>query len=83
MPLEISFETRDLRTTCESSTRAKRALGELGSKALQRVLADMNAVETVAELLEMDFGIDISIQEQGMLRFQLHEDISLLIAIEN
>lgn len=77
MPLEISFETRDLRTTCESSTRAKRALGELGSEALQRVLADMNAVETVAELLEMDFGVDISIQEQGMLRFQLHEDISL------
>ncbi|MFD1893307.1 hypothetical protein H0I39_04705 [Ottowia beijingensis] len=58
MPLEIAFQTRELRATCESPARAKRELGELGSKALRRVLADMNAVETVAELFDMGLEID-------------------------
>lgn len=77
MPLEIAFQTRELRATCESSTRAKRELGEPGSKALRRALADMNAVENVAELFEMELGIETCTQEHGMLRFQLSEELSL------
>ena len=77
MPLEISFQTRELRATCESPTRAKRELGEPGSKALRRALADMNAVDSVAELFEMGIGIENCTQEQEMLRFQLSEELSL------
>lgn len=71
MPLEIAFQTRELRATCESPTRAKRELGEPASKALRRALADMNAVETAAELLEMGLGVENCAQELGVLRFQL------------
>jgi hypothetical protein len=71
MPLEIAFQTRELRATCDSPTRAKRELGESESKALRRVLADMNAVETVDELFEMGLGIENCSDEYGMLRFQL------------
>lgn len=77
MPLEISFQTRELRATCESPTRAKRELGESGSKALRRALADMNAVETVADLFEIGLGIENCTQGHGMLRFQLNEVLSL------
>lgn len=77
MPLEIAFQTKELRATCESSTRAKRELGEPASKALRRVVADMNAVETAAELLEMGLGIENCAQKGGMLRFHLSEELSL------
>lgn len=77
MPLEIAFQTRELRATCESQTRAKRELGELGSKALQRVLADMQAAETVAELFDMGLVIEYCTQEHGVLRFHLDGGLSL------
>lgn len=54
-----------------------RELGEPGSKALRRTLADMNAVETVAELFDMGLGIENCTQERGMLRFRLSEGLSL------
>ena len=77
MPLEIAFQTRELRATCESPTRAKRELGEPGSKALRRALADMNAVETAAELFEIGLGVENCAQERGVLRFQLSEGLIL------
>ena len=77
MPLEIAFQTRELRAICESQTRAKRELGDLGSMALRRVLADMNAAETVAELFEFGLEIENCTQGHGMLRFQLSEGLSL------
>ena len=77
MPLEIAFQTRELRATCESPARAKRELGEPGSKSLRRALADMNAVDSVAELFEMGIGIENCTQGQGMLRFHLSEELSL------
>lgn len=77
MPLEIAFQTRELRATCESPTRAKRELGEPGGKALSRTLADMNAVETAAELFEMGMEIDNCSLERGMLRFRLCEGLNL------
>lgn len=77
MSLDIAFLTRELRATCESPTRAKRELGESGSKTLFRALADMNAVDTVAELFEMGLGIESCTQEHGMLQFQLGQGLSL------
>lgn len=77
MPLEIAFQTRELRATCESQARAKRELGDLGSKALRRVLADMNAAENVAELFELGLEIENCTPGHGMLRFQLSEGVSL------
>lgn len=77
MPLEIAFQTRELRATCESPTRAKRELGELGSQALRRALADMKAVETVHELFAMGLEVENCAQEHGMLRFQLSEGLCL------
>lgn len=77
MPLEIAFQTKELRATCESPTRAKRELGESASKSLRRVLADMNAVEAVAELFEMGLEIENCTQGLGTLRFQLSEVLSL------
>jgi hypothetical protein len=77
MPLEIAFQTRELRATCESPTRAKRELGESASKSLRRVLADMNAVEAVTELFEIGLEIENYTQGQGTLRFQLSEALSL------
>lgn len=77
MPIEIAFQTRELRATCQSPTRAKRELGESGSKALRRALADMSAADTVAELFDMGIGIENYTQRHGMLRFQLSEALSL------
>jgi hypothetical protein len=77
MSLEIAFQTKELRAICESPTRAKRELGEASSKALRRLLADMNAVESVAELLVMGLGSENCAQEHEMLRFHLNEETSL------
>ena len=77
MPIEIAFQTRELRATCESPTRAKRELGEAGSKALRRALADMNAVDTVAELFDLGLGIENCTQGHGMLSFHLSNALSL------
>ena len=77
MPIEIAFQSRALRAICESPARAKRELGEAASKALRRVLADMNAAETVAELFEMQLGIDACSQGPAMLRLRLSEELCL------
>lgn len=77
MPLEIAFQTRELRATCESPTRAKRELGDSASRALRRVLADISAVEAVAELFEMGLEIENCTHGYGLLRFQLSEALHL------
>lgn len=83
MGLEIAFDSRELRTTCESPARAKRLLGECASLALQRHLADMEAVESVAELLEIGAGIENFQQEQKMLRFHLIGEVYLYCEVNH
>lgn len=73
MPIEISFQTRELRATCESPSRAKRELGESPSKVLRRALADMNAVDTVSELFDIGLGIENCTDGHAMLRLELSE----------
>ena len=49
-PLEISFRTKGLRTICESSTHARKQMGD-AAPALRHRLADMRAATTVNDLV--------------------------------
>jgi len=73
MGLEVAFQSRELRSTCESPARAKRELGESAAAALRRYLADLEAVETVAELLEMGLDFEDCGLKVGLIRFGLGE----------
>jgi hypothetical protein len=77
MGLEVAFRSRDLRATCESPARAKRELGETASIALRRHLADFEAVESAAELLEMGLEFENCGAELELIRFPLSDDLHL------
>ena len=77
MGLEIAFLSKELRATCESPTRAKRELGTEASSVLRRHLADMEAVDTAAELIEMGLGTENCAEERGMLRLHLADGMLL------
>ena len=77
MGLEVAFQSRDLRGICESPARAKRELGEAAGAVLRRHLADLEAVETVAELFEMGLGFENCAHKLGLVRFQLDDDLYL------
>jgi proteic killer suppression protein len=49
--LEIAFDSRLLRTICESEALAKRELGSTVAEALKHRLADMRAATSVKDLL--------------------------------
>lgn len=49
--LELAFESRSLRTLCESEAHAKRELGEAVAEILKRRLADLRAATSVNDLL--------------------------------
>lgn len=71
MGLEVAFLSKELRSTCESPTRAKRELGDAAAAALRRCLADLEAVETVAELMEMGLDFESCASTVGLIRFSL------------
>lgn len=73
MGLEVAFRSKELRSTCESPARAKRELGENAAAALRRHLADLEAVETVAELTEVGLEFENCGSTVGLLRFGLSE----------
>ncbi|WP_158443097.1 hypothetical protein [Rubrivivax gelatinosus] len=73
MGLEIAFRSKELRSTCESPARAKREFGDRAAAALRRHLADLEAAETVAEVVEMGLEIENCDQEVGLIRFHLSE----------
>lgn len=73
MGLEVAFQSKELRSTCESPARAKRELGESAAAALRRYLADLEAVETVAELMEMGLEFESCESRVGLIRFGLSE----------
>lgn len=77
MGLEVAFQSRELRSVCESPARAKRELGELASAALRRYLADLEAVETVAELSEMGLSFENCAKKIGAVRFPLGDGLYL------
>lgn len=73
MGLEVAFRTKELRSTCESPARAKRELGDSAASALRRHLADLEAVETVAELMEIGLEFENCGLTVGLIRFELGE----------
>jgi len=73
MGLEVAFQSKELRSTCESPARAKRELGDSAATALRRHLADLEAVETVAELLGMGLDFESCGSKVGLIRFGLSE----------
>lgn len=83
MGLELAFRSRELRSTCESPARAKRELGEIASRVLQRHLADVQAAETAAELVDMGLGIEHCAQEPGLLRFHLDGGVCLVCQVNH
>lgn len=56
--MEFGFATKGLRRTCEQSAWARKELGPDAAGALQRRLADLEAVDAVTELpwLTVEFG---------------------------
>ncbi len=73
MGLEVAFRSKELRSTCESPARAKRELGHSAASTLQRCLADLEAVETVAELIEIGLDFENGRSKVGLIRFGLSE----------
>lgn len=73
MGLEVAFRSKELRSTCESPARARRELGSGPAAALRRYLADLEAVETVAELAEIGLEFEDCEQKVGLIRFDLSE----------
>ena len=74
MGLEVAFRSVELRSTCESPARAKRELGDDAAAVLRGYLADLEAVETVAELLAMTLGFEVCEGVFGRIRVLLSEE---------
>lgn len=49
--MEIAFESRELRTTCENDTQAKGELGATVAEALKHRLADLRAASSPKDLV--------------------------------
>ena len=59
--MEISFETKDLRTICEIEAHAQNKLGDETAGILKRRLADIRSAKTISDLIagrprELDDG---------------------------
>lgn len=73
MGLEVAFQSKELRSTCESPARARRELGDSAASILRRYIADLEAVETVAELVEIGLEFESCGSKMGLIRFRLCE----------
>lgn len=54
--MEIAFDTKDLRTLCESERKARGKLGDEVVEQLQHRLADLGAAISLADLSAADLG---------------------------
>ncbi|MBS0428810.1 MAG: hypothetical protein JSR41_16145 [Proteobacteria bacterium] len=77
MGLEVAFQSKELRSTCESPARAKREHGDSAAAALRRHLADLEAVETLGELAEVGLSFEICGSKVGLIRFDLSDGLYL------
>ena len=71
MGLELAFDTLELRSICESPTKAKRKLGDLASRDLRHRLADMRAAESASTLIEMGWASESGTRGSPSLRISL------------
>lgn len=83
MGLEVAFQSRELRATCESPARAKRELGEAASAALRRLLADLEAVDTAAELPHIGLDFEHCGSRVGLIRFELGTGLHLYCEVNH
>jgi hypothetical protein len=67
-PLELSFSTTELRDICEKRMAAMDALGTAAALELEKRLADIEALETVADLASLfpDATVDRSPVERSL-----------------
>lgn len=83
MGLEVAFQSRELRSVCESPARARRELGETAGIALRRQLADLEAVDTMAELSDMGLNFESCIHKLGLVRFPLSDGLYLYCEVNH
>ncbi len=78
--LEIAFESRMLRTVCESEAKAIAQLGEALAADLRDRLADIRAAQSLIDLQALGLGIPQSPNEAGIELFilDLSEDAQLV-----
>lgn len=77
MALQISFKSRRLRQLCVSSTRARRLLGPETANRLQAILGDLEAVDTLADML---LPSENSCDLEGIITLPLTPDVSMTIS---
>ncbi len=73
MGLEVAFQSKEFRSTCESPARARRELGDSAASTLRRCIADLEAADTVAELMEIGLEFERCESKKGLIRFGLGE----------
>ena len=73
--MELAFETKPLRETCESEATAKRELGSKVAKELKRLLADLRAASSIEEM-----PVDKPRKTSGTCVFDLTENCRLIVA---
>ncbi len=75
--MEISFGSEETRDVCEKRTAATKALGDLATAVLLRVLADIDAVANMHELISLfDEGLTaISADEYSISLGREHQMI--------
>lgn len=55
--MELAFETKELRSICESETCALLELGVVSAEALKHRLADLLAAQSVHDLMQLPMGL--------------------------
>lgn len=80
--LEIAFDSRELRSICESEAEARRELGQDLSAALQRRLADLRASRTLDDL-PVGPPREVEDQDLGHISLELGHGGRLVFAPNN
>lgn len=77
--MEISFENKNLRRLCESQNRAKNQLGDISAQKLKNLLADLDALNNVAEMLSLRIH-NLTIGKDGIFTIELAENSKIVFS---
>ena len=75
--MELAFENEDLRSICESRRRAINQLGAEAVDVLEQFLADIDACESVAELVDL-YPDEFEMHRPERLTFNLGSEHQLV-----
>jgi len=56
MPIKLAFQDEQLRTVCENTVSAKRKYGKVAGPSIHARLADLRALKSPIEFVELGFG---------------------------